>query len=67
MRIYSDHAIHDTLTSVEKERVVPELPRTIVEAGQWLRSGKITAAELTEAMLAPLPRGAGTARRIQCH
>ncbi len=29
-----------------------ELPRTIVEAGQWLRSGKITAATLTEAMLA---------------
>ena len=29
-----------------------ELPRTIVEAGQWLRSGKSTAAELTEAMLA---------------
>ena len=29
-----------------------ELPGTIVEAGQWLRSGKITAAELTEAMLA---------------
>jgi aspartyl-tRNA(Asn)/glutamyl-tRNA(Gln) amidotransferase subunit A len=31
---------------------VPELPQTIVEAGAWLRSGKITAAELTEAMLA---------------
>jgi aspartyl-tRNA(Asn)/glutamyl-tRNA(Gln) amidotransferase subunit A len=31
---------------------MPELPGTIVEAGAWLRSGKITAAELTEAMLA---------------
>lgn len=31
---------------------MPELPQTIVEAGQWLRSGKITVAELTEAMLA---------------
>ncbi len=31
---------------------MPELPQTIVEAGQWLRSGKITAAELTQAMLA---------------
>lgn len=27
------------------------LPQTIVEAGQWLRSGKITAAELTATML----------------
>ena len=31
---------------------MPELPQTIVEAGTWLRSGKITAAALTEAMLA---------------
>ncbi|MGI8857719.1 MAG: amidase [Thermomicrobiales bacterium] len=31
---------------------MPELPRTIVEAGAWLRSGKITATALTEAMLA---------------
>ncbi|MDQ6601905.1 MAG: amidase family protein [Chloroflexota bacterium] len=31
---------------------MPELPGTIVEAGQWLRSGKITATELTEALLA---------------
>jgi aspartyl-tRNA(Asn)/glutamyl-tRNA(Gln) amidotransferase subunit A len=31
---------------------VPDLPGTIVEAGQWLRGGKISAAELTEAMLA---------------
>lgn len=31
---------------------MPELPGTIVEAGQWLRGGKITAAELTGAMLA---------------
>src|SRR4051812_2074549 len=38
--------------SIGKERAVPELPGTIVEAGQWLRSGRITAAELTEAMLA---------------
>ncbi len=29
-----------------------EVPGTIVEAGQWLRSGKITATELTEALLA---------------
>lgn len=28
-----------------------DLPGTIVEAGQWLRSGRITAAELTEAIL----------------
>jgi aspartyl-tRNA(Asn)/glutamyl-tRNA(Gln) amidotransferase subunit A len=31
---------------------VPELPQTIVEAGAWLRNRKITAAELTKAMLA---------------
>lgn len=31
---------------------MPDVPRTIVEAGQWLRSGRITAAVLTEAMLA---------------
>jgi len=30
---------------------VADLPGTIVEAGQWLRSGRITAAELTEAIL----------------
>jgi aspartyl-tRNA(Asn)/glutamyl-tRNA(Gln) amidotransferase subunit A len=29
-----------------------ELPRTISEAGEWLRSGKITAAALTAALLA---------------
>lgn len=31
---------------------MPDVPRTIVEAGQWLRSGRVTAAALTEAMLA---------------
>ncbi len=31
---------------------MPELPQTIVEAGEWLRSGKITAAALTETLLA---------------
>src|SRR6186997_776160 len=31
---------------------MPELPLTIVEAAEWLRSGKITSVALTEAQLA---------------
>ena len=29
-----------------------ELPETIVEAGEWLRSGRISSASLTEQLLA---------------
>ena len=31
---------------------MPELPLTIVEAAEWLRSGRITSVALTEAQLA---------------
>jgi aspartyl-tRNA(Asn)/glutamyl-tRNA(Gln) amidotransferase subunit A len=34
------------------EKYMSDLPRTIVEAGEWLRDGRITCTELTEGLLA---------------
>ena len=39
---------------------MPELPMTIAEAAEWLRSGKITSAALTQELLAKSHAGQDT-------